>query len=145
MSSLTFHVLKCLLLVPYDLTLVSTHSHITVSATLSLACYTGETLSVVAVSPSIIILCPPEKLVLEITTSGRYLFTTWSRNGITLGNSGFGISSSRRVVDFGDVYFSDNTTEEDLAEYEVVLNPASSSDQVLDGVAFTVIAPGKSC
>ena len=120
---------------------MSTHPHITVSA-MSLA---GETLSAVAVSPSIIILRPPEKLVLEITTSGRYLFTSWSRNGVTLGNSGFGISSSRRVVDFGDIYFSDNTTEEDLAEYEVVLNPASSSDQVIDGVAFTVIAPGKSC
>ena len=122
---------------------MSTHPHITVSATLSLACYTGETLSVVAVSPSIIILRPPEKLVLEITPSGRYFFTSWSRNGISFGASGFQSTSSRGIVDFGDVYFSGSTTEEDLAEYEVVLNPSPSSFQPIpDRITFTVIAPG---
>ena len=124
---------------------MSTHPHITVSATLSLACYTGETLSVVAVSPSIIILRPPEKLVLEITPFGHYFFTSWSRNGITFGSTGFESTSSRGIVDFGDVYFSDSTTEEDLAEYDVILHPAPNSGQAtLDRVSFTVIGPGKS-
>ena len=122
---------------------MSTHPHITVSATLSLACYTGEILSAVAVSPSIIILRPPEKLVLEITPSGRYFFTEWFRNGITFGNTGFQNTQSRGIVDFGDIYYSDSTTEEDLAEYEVFLNPAPSSGQAIsDIITFTVIAPG---
>ena len=122
---------------------MSTDPHITVSATLSLACYTGETLSVVAVSPSIIILRSPEKLVLEITPSGRYCFPTWLRNGIAFGSSGFENTQSRGIVDFGDIYYSDSTTEEDLAEYEVSLNPAPSSGQAIpDRITFTVIAPG---
>ena len=122
---------------------MSTDPHITVSATLSLACYTGETLSVMAVSPSIIILRPPEKLVLEITPSGRYFFTSWDRNGRAFGSTGFRSTSSRGIVDFGDVYYSDSTTEDDLAEYEVFLNPAPSSGQVVSNrITFTVIAPG---
>ena len=123
---------------------MSTHPHITVSATLSIACYTGETLSVVAVSPSIIILRPPEDLVLEITPSGRYFFTSWNKNGRAFGATGFENTPSRGIVDFGDIYYSDNTTEDDLAEYEVVINPAPSSGQapLSDRIAFTVIAPG---
>ena len=122
---------------------MSTDPHITVSATLSIACYTGETLSVVAVSPSIIILRPPENLVLEITPSGRYFLPSWSRNGIIFGNNRFKSTPSRGIVDFGDIYFSDSTTEEDLAEYEVFLNSAPSSGQATpDRITFTVIAPG---
>ena len=122
---------------------MSTDPHITVSATLSLGCYTGETLSAVAVSPSIIILHPPEKLVLEITPFGRYFFLTWSRNGIAFGANGFENTVSRGIVDFGDTYYSDSTTEEDLAEYEVSLNPAPGSGQAIPNrITFTVIAPG---
>ncbi len=89
-----------------------------------------------AISPSSIILLPPEKLVLEVRTTGRYFFTSWSRNGI-----GTGLPGS--FVHFGEVYVAENTTMEDLGRYEVVLNPAPSSDQILSTrIRFDVILPG---
>ena len=94
-------------------------------------------------SPSIIILRPPEKLVLEITPSGRYFFPSWTRNGISFGASGFENTLSQGIVGFGDIYYSDSTAEEDLALYEVFLNPVPSSGQApSDRITFTVIAPG---
>ena len=92
-------------------------------------------------SPSIIILHPPEKLVLEITPSGRYFFSSWFRNGRSFGSPGFRTTSSQGLVDFGDIYYSESTTEKDLAEYEVVLNP-NPGQVISNRITFTVIAPG---
>ena len=146
MSSLTLHALKCLLLISYDWTLVRTHLCTLLAETHSLHNYiaTGEVLESLTISPDIIILRPPEKLVLEISNTGRYLFTQWARNAEIAGIPSSGFQPSPKFfVQFGEVYFAENTTMEDLGIYEATLEPALSSGQMLVEVFFNVISLGK--
>ena len=145
-SSLTLHALKCLLLIPYDWTLVRTHLYTVLAETHSLhiIIVAGEVLQSQTISPDIIILCPPEKLVLEISNTGRYRFTQWARNGELAG-----IPSSRfqpfleSFAHFGELYFAENTTMEDLGIYEATVEPAPRSGQRPVEVFFRVISLGK--
>ena len=146
MSSLTLHALKCLLLIPYDWTLVRTHLYTFLAETHSLHIIfvAGEVLESTAISPDIIILCPPEKLVLEISNTGRYLFTQWARNGQLAGIPSSGFQPFfESFTHFGEVYYAENTTMEDLGLYEATLEIAPSSGQTQVDFFFAVISLGK--
>lgn len=86
------------------------------------------------VSPSTIILLPPEKLVIEVKTTGGYLSLGWSVNGDRL---------TTNIVHFGEIYFAENTSEADLGLYQLIYTPLTGqlvrSDE---SVQFAVIRPG---
>ena len=91
-----------------------------------------------AVSPTTIILRPPEKLVIELRTTGGYFFVEWSRNGNQLA------LPVESFVDFGEIYVKDHTSMSDLGEYRATYALASgqqfSTSEIR--VVFFVIAPG---
>lgn len=99
-------------------------------------------MTIEAVSSSLVIIRPPEKLVLEVRATGRYSSTEWGRNGITAGQPLFPVSA-QSFAHFGEVYVAETTTMGDLGVYEVVLDPAPDSGQrVPSRLRFDVISPG---
>lgn len=99
-------------------------------------------MTIEAISPSLIIIHPPEKLVLEIKTAGRYSSIEWRKNGIVAGQSSFPVSA-QSFAQFGEVYVVENTATEDLGVYDVILNPAPHSNQSTPaGIRFTVLPLG---
>ena len=119
--------------------------HISSRDTLTAYIVAGEVLRSTAISPDIIILRPPEKLVLEISNTGRYLFAQWARNGEQAGIPSSGFQPVlESFVHFGEVYYAENTTmEEDLGIYEVTVDPVPNSGQTRVEVFFGVISLGK--
>ena len=108
-----------------------------ITGTLPLFCSSGETRTVEPITPTII-LVPPEKLALEVRTTGRYFFTQWTRNGNPLDNQ------LPNYAHFGEIYFVENTGVQDLGAYEVTVVRAQNSDQtaVNINVLLTVVSPG---
>ena len=94
-------------------------------------------MSLTRISPSVKVLRPPEPLVLEIITSGRYSSSVWARNGSSQGSSEFAPSPSA-FVHFGDIYHVPSTSVQDLGVYDVTL----SRQQGSRSTNFIVIAPG---
>ena len=83
-------------------------------------------------------LTPPEKLVLEIETSGRFWFIQWYRNA----NPMFLPGDAPNFVHFGEVFYANMTTVEDLGVFEAVVEPAPGSAQIRHTTTFTIISPG---
>ena len=100
-------------------------------------------MTIEAVSPSTIILSPPEKLVLEVRATGQYNFIVWSRNGNSAGSSGFPVSNTENFAHFSEIFVNDATTMNDLGLYEVDLPIGAVGIESIDQIEFTVIAPGK--
>ncbi len=94
----------------------------------------GEILFLEAESPTTIILRPPEALVLQVRTSGRYLSIQWVVNGVIP-------TTPERFVHFNEVYIRGTTTVSDLGLYEVSL-ALNSGQQAPDEVEFLVIESG---
>ena len=108
--------------------------------------YAGNILSFEAVSPSTIILSPPEKLVLEVRATGRYNFISWNKNGnpaSTDTTAAFPVSNTENFAHFSEIYVKDMTTMDDLGLYEVQLPAGASGISAADQIEFNVIAPGK--
>ncbi len=85
----------------------------------------------------LIIIDPPEKLVLEVDSAGAYYRFSWRRDGVSFSNSPtapFPIPG--RFFYFTDAYVREPTAEEDLGLYYVNL--------VQSGSQYTVGAPGQS-
>lgn len=92
-----------------------------------MTCFTfteGENLTMQALSPSIIILRPPDELVLEIQTSGRFFALEWRKDGAS---SGFDANS---FAHFSEVHYVENTSAVHLGRYEARLIPFNGSAQV---------------
>lgn len=88
-------------------------------------------------SPLVITLSPPEALVLEVRTTGRFFFQQWSRNGVSL-------STPSQHLDFGDVYITAITTTADLGPYELNLVAALGSGQTVPAtILFYVVEEGR--
>ena len=94
-------------------------------------------------SPSTIILSPPDKLVLEVRATGQYNFIVWTRNGNIAGSSSFPVSNTDNFAHFSEIYVKDMTTMDDLGRYEIQLPGGASGISAADTIEFTVIAPGK--
>ena len=74
------------------------------------------------VSPRVIVLDPPEKLVLETRASGGYQLLDWNRNGIPFGTSPF-IVTLQDFSNFFEIYVRAPTNASDLGVYEVEVGP----------------------
>lgn len=85
-------------------------------------------------SPEIIFLRPPEKLVIEVLISGRYGVIQWTINGVL---------QTEEYPNYNEIYVREITQETDIGLYEVsaTFNPINQlvSPGELD---FDVIAPG---
>ena len=75
------------------------------------------------VSPRVIVLDPPEKLVLETRASGGYWQLDWSKNGnaFTLAEGQPFTVTLQEFSNFFEIFVRDNTTTNDLGVYEVDL------------------------
>lgn len=89
------------------------------------------------ISPTITFITPPEKLVLEIRTSGPFRHIRWKRNGIFLSKS-----PERIIAHFGEIYVKNNTNLQALGKYDVSLVPAASGQAVPPMLSFFVVLPG---
>ena len=74
------------------------------------------------ISPQVIVLDPPEKLIIETRASGGYSQFEWMRNGnpFQVASGPFPISLEE-FPNFFEIFVRDNTTVNDLAEYNVDL------------------------
>ena len=70
------------------------------------------------ISTGVIVLDPPEKLVIETRASGGYQQFDWQRNGIAFGTSPF-IVTLQEFPNFFEIYVREPTTANDLGVYEV--------------------------
>lgn len=92
-------------------------------------------------SPSIIILRPTEKLVVEVTATGRYDRIKWRRNGNDFQGAVF-LTGPDHFANFHEVYFNEPATMTDFGVYEVINNPVGATNQIPpDEVNFFVIQP----
>ena len=75
------------------------------------------------VSPQVIVLDPPEKLVIETRASGGYQMFDWTRNGnpFTLAQGQLFTVSLQEFSNFFEIFVREPTTANDLAVYEADL------------------------
>ena len=99
------------------------------------------------VSPRVIVLDPPEKLVIETRASGGYGQFDWTRNGnpftamATPGGSSF-IVTLQEFSNFFEIFVREPTTANDLGVYEVDLTTNTGSQ--VPEIEFAVISYSKS-
>ena len=101
----------------------------------------GGTLKLERISPQVIVLDPPEKLVLETQASGGYQNIQWTRNGNNLSYirraDPFFVNLPDECVNFFEIFVRKPTTTRDLGVYRV--NLQRSDGQILaDGTVFYV-------
>lgn len=82
---------------------------------------------------------PPEKLVLEIQTHGRFFALEWRKDGNYPGSPGFSAGS---FTHFNEVYYIENASAVHVGRYEVRLIPFNGTAQVPPSVIFDVISHG---
>ena len=117
------------------------------TASTGLKPFTGDTVIVERVSPAVIILRPPEKLVIEVRTSGEYLLLNWRKNENQFGTSNFQVMVPDEFPKFFEILVRDNTTDDELGIYRVLptLANANTGTHTIvpgSGVEIAVIAPG---
>ena len=105
--------------------------------------YTGDNV-LERISPRVIVLDPPEKLVLETRASGGYRQFDWLRNGNEIRTAENTQSSSPFIItlqefpNFFEIFVRDNTTVSDLGVYEVDLQLGTGQTGQAPEVQFTV-------
>ena len=88
------------------------------------------------ISPAIIFLRPPEKLVLEMSARGGYNSIVWSRDNAVLGTSAAPAPLSE-FTNFFEIFVREPTTTSDLGIYDVVYSGEGGL-----GTIITVITEG---
>ena len=101
-----------------------------------------------AVSPADIILDPPEKLVIEVESSGGYFRHAWYKNNKQLypnNDTFFRADNPARFSEFFQVFVQDPTTASDHGIYRVDLveGTVSTITDVYQTVEFAVTPPGE--
>ena len=82
------------------------------------------------ISPRVIVLDPPEKLVLETRASGGYSVFDWTRNGDRFS------ATIQEFSNFFEIFVREPTTADDLGVYEVELGVGTGPQ--LPEIQFTV-------
>jgi len=103
------------------------------------ACSVQETVELEAVSPVDIVLVPPEKLSIEVDSSGGYFRHAWYKNDEEMypnGDTTFLQQNPERFSEFFQVYVQDPTTTSDHGVYRVEL--IDNTTQALQSQEFTV-------
>ena len=95
------------------------------------------------VSPRVIVLNPPEKLVLETRASGGYQWLEWNRNGnpFTLQPGEPFTITLQELSNFFEIFVREPTTVNDLGVYEVDL--VINTGLPVPEVGFTVTPHSK--
>ena len=90
------------------------------------------------ISPEIIFLRPPEKLVIEIKATGRYRNIRWQKNQVPL------LVHPQQFPNYNEILVYSTTTQDDLGLYEVDLRAADilSQQNVPSDLDFLVVSPG---
>lgn len=90
------------------------------------------------VSPEVIFLRPPEKLIIEVKATGRYRNILWQKSGLRL------LVQPQQFPNYNEILVYSTTTEDDLTLYEVSLFPANVLIQrvVPTELDFLVVSPG---
>ena len=93
--------------------------------------YTGDNM-LERVSPRVIVLNPPEKLVIETRASGGYRQFDWVRNGnaFTLAPGQPFTITLQEFSNFFEIFVREPTTANDLGVYEVDLIPNAGQVQI---------------
>lgn len=100
----------------------------------------GGTLRLERISPQVIVLNPPEKLVLETQASGEYQKIQWTRNGYSISTDRvdpFFVSLPHEFVNFFEIFVRKPTMKRDLGVYRVSLQQSDGQAQT-DGAVFYV-------
>ena len=99
-----------------------------------------------AVSPVDIVLETPDKLVIEVESSGGYHRHAWYKNEEEIfpnGDSQFSEATPERFSEFFQVFVQDPTTSSDHGIYRVdLIDDTSTTPVVLETQEFTVTPPG---
>ena len=103
--------------------------------------YTGAANTLERISPQVIVLNPPEKLVIETRASGGYQHYDWVRNGDPV-NTGSFAATLAEFLNFFEIFVREPTTMDDLGVYTADLTIASGQTQIPD-VEFFVTRYGK--
>jgi len=93
------------------------------------------------ISPQVIVLNPPEKLVIETKSSGGYQDYYWTRNGNPFGTGSFP-ATIEEFPNFIEIFVREPTTMGDLGVYEADLTIAPGQAQIPD-LQFFVTRYGK--
>ena len=93
------------------------------------------------VSPRVIVLNPPEKLVIETRASGGYQWIDWMRNGDPVATGNFPATLAE-FSNFFEIFVREPTTVDDLGVYMVDLVIAPGQAQAPD-VEIVVTGYGK--
>ena len=90
------------------------------------------------VSPEIIFLRPPEKLVIEIKATGRYRNIYWNKNGYSL------TIQPQQFPNYNEILVYGTTTQDDLGLYEVSLRATNIFTQrtIPSEIYFLITTPG---
>ena len=107
--------------------------------------YSGSTIRIERVSPEVIILRPPEKLVIEVRVSGDYEVLFW-RKGV-VDQAIPGLMEPQELPKFYEIFGRDSTTDEDVGIYIVTLKIKVGTSSLYTlipsgGIDFAVIPPG---
>ena len=91
------------------------------------------------VSPEVIFLRPPEKLVIEVIVTGRYRNIVWNLNSMLQ------TITPEEYSNYNEIYVKETTQDSDIGLYEVDARASNILTQQLSPVEldFFVIAPGK--
>ena len=103
--------------------------------------FTGPTNTLERISPRVIVLNPPEKLVIETRASGGYQHYDWTRNSIPAGTGSFP-ATIEEFPNFFEIFVREPTTMDDLGVYEADLQIAPGQSQIPD-LKFVVTRYGK--
>ena len=133
-----------------DCPIIQVYTHWLILPHILLLClkpFTGDTVIIERVSPEIIILRPPEKLVIEVRTSGEYEVHFWHKNENLFSLTGFPVVLPDEFPNFAEIFVRDNTTNDDLGIYRVQpsLGANAQTHTIMpgtSGVDFAVIAQG---
>ena len=87
---------------------------------------------------SIIILRPPDKLVLEVRATGRYNLIEWRRNTASFFSSNFPVTL-QELPNFFEIFVREPTTRDDLGVFTAALVPSVTTTEVIN---FAVIEAG---
>ena len=110
--------------------------------------HVGDTLVLKRITPYVIVINPPEKLFLEVESSGAYARFGWSRNGVRFSTAEAAVfqATPERFIHYYEIYVRDPTTiSEDLGIYHVELvsgHPFQDIRQAPD-IEFAVVPFGK--
>ena len=88
------------------------------------------------VSPIVVFIIPPEKLVLEVSASGGYSSIVWSRDGNALGTPAAPAVLSE-FTHFFEIFVREPTTTSDIGLYDISYSGAGAI-----GAGIIVTSPG---